>query len=228
MPTGGGLRVTSTATRPIHQLYDYLDGELTEERRTEIAEHLDYCGPCAEAAGFEAELRQVDRGPLQGPRPRVAPPADRRADRGRARRRPADATAARTPRPWRPRRRRRDRPSAAHHRLGARRPGGPLGGRPDRGPVLVPARARCSADFDELTAQAEELVAEATGLAVATAGRRGQGDRPGRLGAAPTSPRSSGCSARRWPSWPSTAAASPLAGSPRRAVPAAGRRVARR
>jgi len=43
----------------IHQLYHYLDGELTEERRTQIAEHLDYCAPCAGAAGFETELRQV-------------------------------------------------------------------------------------------------------------------------------------------------------------------------
>jgi mycothiol system anti-sigma-R factor len=43
----------------IHQLYDYLDGELTEQRRTEIAKHLDYCAPCASAAGFEFELRLV-------------------------------------------------------------------------------------------------------------------------------------------------------------------------
>jgi mycothiol system anti-sigma-R factor len=43
----------------IHQLYDYLDGELTDERRSQIAEHLDYCGPCADAAGFETELRKV-------------------------------------------------------------------------------------------------------------------------------------------------------------------------
>ncbi len=43
----------------IHQLYVYLDGELTEERRLQISEHLDYCGPCAGAAGFEAELRVV-------------------------------------------------------------------------------------------------------------------------------------------------------------------------
>ena len=43
----------------IHQLYDYLDGELTEHRRSQIAEHLDYCAPCAGAAGFESELRQV-------------------------------------------------------------------------------------------------------------------------------------------------------------------------
>lgn len=43
----------------VHQLYHYLDGELTEERRREITVHLDRCGFCADAAGFEAELRAV-------------------------------------------------------------------------------------------------------------------------------------------------------------------------
>lgn len=43
----------------VRQLYVFLDGELTEERRVAIAVHLDECGPCAEAAGFEAELRAV-------------------------------------------------------------------------------------------------------------------------------------------------------------------------
>ena len=43
----------------VHQLYDYLDGELTEERRQQISVHLDRCGPCAGAAHFEAELRRV-------------------------------------------------------------------------------------------------------------------------------------------------------------------------
>jgi mycothiol system anti-sigma-R factor len=55
-PTGGG---DGDCTSAIHQLYVYLDGELTEERRTMIAEHLDYCGPCSGAAVFEAELRVV-------------------------------------------------------------------------------------------------------------------------------------------------------------------------
>ena len=40
-----------TATTAIHQLYHYLDGELTDERRTQIAEHLDFCAPCAERRG---------------------------------------------------------------------------------------------------------------------------------------------------------------------------------
>ena len=41
----------------VHQLYHFLDGELTEERRTAIRHHLDDCGPCLEAFDFEAELR---------------------------------------------------------------------------------------------------------------------------------------------------------------------------
>jgi mycothiol system anti-sigma-R factor len=43
----------------IERLYSYLDGELTSERRTEIARHLDLCGPCVGAYGFEAELRKI-------------------------------------------------------------------------------------------------------------------------------------------------------------------------
>jgi mycothiol system anti-sigma-R factor len=43
----------------IGRLYSYLDGELTEQRRVEIARHLDLCGPCVSAFGFEAELRRV-------------------------------------------------------------------------------------------------------------------------------------------------------------------------
>jgi mycothiol system anti-sigma-R factor len=43
----------------IERLYFYLDGELTEQRRVEIARHLDLCGPCVGAYGFEAELRKV-------------------------------------------------------------------------------------------------------------------------------------------------------------------------
>jgi mycothiol system anti-sigma-R factor len=43
----------------IERLYFYLDGELTEQRRVEIQRHLDLCGPCVGAYGFEAELRRV-------------------------------------------------------------------------------------------------------------------------------------------------------------------------
>ncbi len=43
----------------IERLYVYLDGELTEARRTEITRHLDLCGHCVDAFGFEAELRRV-------------------------------------------------------------------------------------------------------------------------------------------------------------------------
>jgi mycothiol system anti-sigma-R factor len=45
----------------LHQLYEYLDGELTDDRRSVIQRHLDTCQPCAEPYDFEAELRAVVR-----------------------------------------------------------------------------------------------------------------------------------------------------------------------
>jgi mycothiol system anti-sigma-R factor len=53
----GGLGVDCNDA--VRQLYVFLDGELTDERRHDIATHLDDCGSCAKAAGFEAELRVV-------------------------------------------------------------------------------------------------------------------------------------------------------------------------
>jgi mycothiol system anti-sigma-R factor len=50
---------TLNCQEAVHELYHYLDGELTEDRREEIRVHLDYCGPCGGAAEFEAELRRV-------------------------------------------------------------------------------------------------------------------------------------------------------------------------
>ena len=43
----------------LQELYLYLDGELTPEKRTTIKSHLDDCSPCFEAFDFEAELRTV-------------------------------------------------------------------------------------------------------------------------------------------------------------------------
>jgi len=45
----------------LHELYGYLDGELTDDRRAAIHRHLDQCQPCAEPYDFEAELREVIR-----------------------------------------------------------------------------------------------------------------------------------------------------------------------
>jgi len=41
------------------ELYTFLDGELTPERRELIASHIDDCNPCLEVFDFEAELRIV-------------------------------------------------------------------------------------------------------------------------------------------------------------------------
>jgi mycothiol system anti-sigma-R factor len=43
----------------VHELYHFLDGELTDEKRAQITMHLDQCRPCDAAAHFEAELRRV-------------------------------------------------------------------------------------------------------------------------------------------------------------------------
>lgn len=45
--------------RALAEVYTYLDQELTDELRVEIAAHLESCNPCFEAFDFEAELRMV-------------------------------------------------------------------------------------------------------------------------------------------------------------------------
>jgi mycothiol system anti-sigma-R factor len=43
----------------LQELYLFLDGELTVDKRSQIKTHLDDCSPCFEAFDFEAELRNV-------------------------------------------------------------------------------------------------------------------------------------------------------------------------
>ena len=43
----------------LQELWRYLDGELTDEKRRVIKAHLDECPPCVEAADFEDELRKL-------------------------------------------------------------------------------------------------------------------------------------------------------------------------
>jgi mycothiol system anti-sigma-R factor len=42
----------------LHELYHFLDGELTDEKRVQIRQHLEGCPPCFEAFDFEAEIKQ--------------------------------------------------------------------------------------------------------------------------------------------------------------------------
>jgi mycothiol system anti-sigma-R factor len=49
----------SNCQEALNELYTFLDGELTDERRSLIAHHLDDCNPCLEVFDFEAELRLV-------------------------------------------------------------------------------------------------------------------------------------------------------------------------
>ena len=57
--TSGLFGPSVDCVEAVHELYSYLDGELTESRRQEIRVHLDWCGPCGGAAQFEEELRKV-------------------------------------------------------------------------------------------------------------------------------------------------------------------------
>jgi mycothiol system anti-sigma-R factor len=41
------------------ELYTFLDGELTDDKRMEIRQHLDDCSPCLERFDFQAELKAV-------------------------------------------------------------------------------------------------------------------------------------------------------------------------
>ena len=43
----------------LEELYTFLDGELTSEKREHIRVHLDECNPCLGTYDFEAELRIV-------------------------------------------------------------------------------------------------------------------------------------------------------------------------
>ena len=56
---GAAFFEKSGCQEAIDTLYHFLDGELTAERRVEIAQHLEDCAPCLDAFDFEAELRIV-------------------------------------------------------------------------------------------------------------------------------------------------------------------------
>ncbi|MGO9965576.1 MAG: mycothiol system anti-sigma-R factor [Acidimicrobiales bacterium] len=43
----------------LHSVYHFLDGEMTPERRDQIARHIDKCAPCLRAFGFETEIRRL-------------------------------------------------------------------------------------------------------------------------------------------------------------------------
>ncbi|MDY7105224.1 MAG: mycothiol system anti-sigma-R factor [Actinomycetota bacterium] len=61
----------SDCGRILHEIYTFLDGELTVDRRESIEVHLRGCNHCLSAYDFEAELRLVVRSKLyrQAPDP---------------------------------------------------------------------------------------------------------------------------------------------------------------
>lgn len=55
----GDLVTDAECRESLAQLYGFIDGELTPERRALIRAHLDDCSGCLGAFDFEAELRAV-------------------------------------------------------------------------------------------------------------------------------------------------------------------------
>ena len=51
--------MTGNCNDALRELYEFLDGELTDERKALIKDHLAGCNPCLEAFDFEAELKIV-------------------------------------------------------------------------------------------------------------------------------------------------------------------------
>ena len=43
----------------VHELYTFLDGELTEAKRVEISQHVHRCVDCHEVVEFHAELKMM-------------------------------------------------------------------------------------------------------------------------------------------------------------------------
>jgi mycothiol system anti-sigma-R factor len=56
---GHGHEGQGNCDEALQELYTFLDGELTEQKRSVIKHHLDDCSPCLEVYDFEAELRLV-------------------------------------------------------------------------------------------------------------------------------------------------------------------------
>src|SRR6186997_1921211 len=86
--------------RALHALYEFLDGELTTERRAFIELHLNGCPQCFSAFDFEAELRIVLRSRLRAEVPsqlmsRVAMALD--AERARQGIGPASSSTSSSP-----------------------------------------------------------------------------------------------------------------------------------
>ncbi len=52
-----GTETPGNCAETLHELYHFLDGELTDAKRAHIQQHLEECPPCYEAFDFEAEIK---------------------------------------------------------------------------------------------------------------------------------------------------------------------------
>ena len=153
----GLFGVSVDCEEAVHELYHYLDGELTEERRDGDPRPPRLVRALQRRGRLRSRVAQGHRQPVQGPGAREPDPARGRGHRRRKQAAPRRALTSR-------RRSRRPSPAVRPWWTGPWPSGwrrAPSSSSPRRPPT---ARADLQGQFDELTARAETLVSEATGL----------------------------------------------------------------
>jgi mycothiol system anti-sigma-R factor len=50
--------LSASCDEALHEIYHLLSGEIDDDKRAQIASHLDECAPCAEPYDFYADLRR--------------------------------------------------------------------------------------------------------------------------------------------------------------------------
>ena len=207
--TGAGCSgPTVDCDEAVHELYHYLDGELTEERRDEIRVHLELLRALRRRRRVRGRAAPGHRQPLQGPGAREPDPAD---GRGHRRGKPAARRRALSCSPA---------VAGRRTRAGRSRPwstGRWPGGSPSGALILKPAPGH----LPVLRAAGAVRRADRAGRDAGERGHRpalgarlgpGQGHRPARLGGGQRALHASAWSARRCSSSSSARAAPSSAG----------------
>ena len=50
---------SSDCSEVLHRVYEYLDGEMTQDDTTKIKQHLDECGPCLKEYDLDQALKAL-------------------------------------------------------------------------------------------------------------------------------------------------------------------------
>jgi mycothiol system anti-sigma-R factor len=56
---GAGEAAGSDCSEVLHRVYEYLDGEMTQDDTVKIKHHLDECGPCLQEYDLDQALKAL-------------------------------------------------------------------------------------------------------------------------------------------------------------------------